>query len=168
MADRPARPFAENSEPHRRRLTIAGDRRACYPRAALTLQEPLRRVRGPHERDTDHPATRPADQAPDTTSPRLHCAACGHAITDRAAATAIQGGHEHHFVNPHGHDFHVGLFTRAPGCLVVGPPIDFYSWFPGLPWRLAACAACHVHLGWAWGAGPEFFGLILPRLRDAA
>lgn len=135
----------------------------------LARQEPPRRARG--ERPEPGPPTRTTD-APAAREPRvrrrLRCAACGHAITDRDAAIALQGGHEHHFVNPHGHAFHVGLYDRAPGVVRVGEPVAFYSWFPGLPWQLVACGACRVHLGWAWGDDVgRFYGLILPRLRDA-
>lgn len=130
---------------------------------------PTLRARTPRDsaRDPTAPQTREAPTDHTHRERRLCCAACTHAITDRDAAISVQGGHEHHFVNPHGLAFHVGLFDRAPGCILAGSPVAFFSWFPGLPWRLAACGACHVHLGWAWGDGPQFYGLILPRLRDA-
>lgn len=111
------------------------------------------------------PVEAPADPAERAGQP-LRCAACAREIADRDAAIAVQGAHEHHFVNPHGHDFHVGVFREAPGCALVGPPEAFFSWFPGLPWRIAVCSGCHIHLGWAYGVGVEFFALILPRLRD--
>lgn len=115
------------------------------------------------------PTARPADI--DAAVRRAHgglrCVACRRDVTDRDAAIAVHGAHDHHFVNPHGHAFHVGIFKDAPGCALVGPPTDFYSWFPGLAWRFAVCGGCHAHLGWAFGAAPEFFALILDRLCDA-
>jgi hypothetical protein len=112
-------------------------------------------------------ATRDAAGEGAASPARLRCAACGAAITDREAAITIQGAHAHHFVNPHGLAFHVGVSARAPGCRVSGPATAFYSWFPGLPWRLAACAGCGAHLGWGYGATLAFYGLILDRLREA-
>jgi len=123
-----------------------------------------------HARDAK-PEPPPTPQAV-TTSDRtstdrspLRCAACGREITDQAAAIAMHGAHDHHFVNPHGHAFHVGIFAKAPGSLSVGPLVAFYSWFPGLPWRLAICGGCQAHLGWSYGAAADFFALIRERLR---
>jgi hypothetical protein len=95
----------------------------------------------------------------------LRCAACSRDITDESAAIDVHGAHDHHFVNPHGHAFHVGIFKYAPGGQLVGPLVAFYSWFPGLPWQLAVCGGCHAHLGWGFGAAAEFYALILERLR---
>lgn len=123
-------------------------------------------------RDAKPAPPRPPQTSPLTTdrlatrSP-LRCAACDREITDQAAAIAMHGAHDHHFVNPHGHTFHVGIFDSAPGSLSVGPLVAFYSWFPGLPWRLAVCGGCQAHLGWSYGAAADFFALILDRLRAA-
>ena len=98
---------------------------------------------------------------------RLLCAACGAPISARAWALAVDGAHEHRFMNPHGYQFHLGCFARAPGCALAGQPEAAYTWFPGWGWQIAACGACRVHLGWAFsGPGPTFFGLILDRLRS--
>ncbi len=96
---------------------------------------------------------------------RLLCASCSAPITTLAARTEITGAHEHHFVNPHGHDFHIGCFARAPGVLPLGAATLHFSWFPGAPWRVGVCGGCRLHLGWAYGVPVEFFGLILNRLR---
>jgi len=139
----------------------------------LALHEPPPRQARSARPDRDpalpHTVEAPVDRGP-AAKRRLRCAACDHAITDRDAAISVQGGHEHHFVNPHGHAFHVALFDRAEGVARVGEPVAFYSWFPGLPWQLVVCSNCHAHLGWAWAdasGAHAFYGLILPRLRDA-
>lgn len=124
-----------------------------------------------HARDARPEQPRPPQASPTptdrTTTARssLRCAACSREITDQAAAIAMHGAHDHHFVNPYGHTFHVGIFNSAPGSLSVGPLVAFYSWFPGLPWRLAVCGGCQTHLGWSYGANADFFALILDRLR---
>ncbi|MCH9686457.1 MAG: hypothetical protein K0V04_33800 [Deltaproteobacteria bacterium] len=97
-------------------------------------------------------------------SDRLRCRACGEAITESDARTEIAGSHAHTFVNPAGLVFEIGCFARAPGCVGVGEPQPFFSWFPGYAWRVAACGGCRAHLGWSYGDGPQFHGLILDRL----
>ncbi len=105
------------------------------------------------------------DRDPDARGPRaLRCRACARAIADPDDATARLDAHEHVFVNPHGHDFRLRLYARAPGALAVGPPSAFFSWFPGHPWRVLACGGCGAHLGWSWGAPEAFVGLIVDRL----
>jgi hypothetical protein len=94
----------------------------------------------------------------------LRCAACGTAITDDARRIEISGAHRHVFVNPEGHVFEIGCFAAAEGVRPSGPASDFFSWFPGYAWRVAICAGCSVHLGWTYGDGPAFVGLILLRL----
>lgn len=97
---------------------------------------------------------------------RLCCAACGRPVTSPAWVLSVAGAHEHRFVNPHGFLFHVGCFARAPGCAPEGEEHAEYTWFPGWHWRIARCAACGAHLGWAFaGRDPRFHGLILDRLR---
>jgi hypothetical protein len=122
-----------------------------------------------------HPTERRPDEAQDTgvgDEPRprerkvLRCAACGTAITDDTRRIEISGAHRHVFVNPHGEVFEVGCFAAADGVRAIGPASDFFSWFPGYAWRVALCSGCGVHLGWTYGDGPEFVGLILPRLVD--
>ncbi|MCA9692260.1 MAG: hypothetical protein KC636_21860 [Myxococcales bacterium] len=96
---------------------------------------------------------------------RIVCAACRAEITGESARVEVTGSHEHHFVNPHGHDFVIGCFAWAPGLVPAGPATERYSWFPGLPWRVAVCSACRAHLGWSFGVPTAFHGLILARLR---
>lgn len=82
----------------------------------------------------------------------------------------VNGSHRHVFANPHGLLFEIGCFARAPGCVPIGPATPDFSWFPGTTWRVAVCARCGLHLGWLYAdqAGSAgFFGLILPRLRQA-
>lgn len=125
-----------------------------------------------HALQTRPPAERPPARASDAEAPGagpdavLRCRACGRAIARRAHAIAVQGAHEHVLVNPHGHDFRVGLFAQAPGGRAVGPASAFYSWFPGYAWRVLVCGGCEVHLGWSYGAPAAFFGLVLDHLSE--
>jgi hypothetical protein len=99
------------------------------------------------------------------TGEPISCAACGHGITDAAARTTMNGSFDHSFRNPQGLSFHIGCFSRAPGCVTCGEPTLEYTWFAGYAWRVALCAGCRTHLGWRYdGAGGGFFGLILARL----
>lgn len=111
---------------------------------------------GPNTKAAPKDTIRPDDQ--------LRCAACDHPVTALDTAIELNGAHAHHFVNPHGHAFHVALFKHAPGVTLAGPPVDFYSWFPGLPWQLALCSNCRAHLGWSFGAPVDFYALVRDRL----
>lgn len=105
------------------------------------------------------------DDGPDARARRsLRCRACGRGLADPDDATARLDSHEHIFVNPHGHDFRIRLYTRAPGATPVGPASAFFSWFPGHPWRVLACGGCGAHVGWSYGAPEVFVGLIVDRL----
>ncbi len=101
---------------------------------------------------------------------RYLCDRCRAPITDIAARTQVAGSHRHVFVNPHGYDFEIGCFDRAPGVFASGPATSEFSWFPGTLWRVVGCRGCLTHLGWAYGgtrleAGTiQFFGLILRKL----
>lgn len=113
------------------------------------------------------PGTRPAAPARDLAGGParvLRCAACGRAIADPRERTAVQGAHEHVFVNPAGHDYQIRLYHQAPGACPIGPATGFFSWFPGYVWRVLVCGACGVHLGWVYGEPPAFVGLIAERL----
>jgi hypothetical protein len=102
------------------------------------------------------------------TAPRrmLRCAGCGSAVTEDAQRIDVSGAHRHIFVNPEGHVFEIGCFALADGVRPIGPAREFFSWFPGYPWRVVICRACNVHLGWSYGEPSAFFGLILTRLVD--
>ena len=98
----------------------------------------------------------------------IRCAACRHPVTTERERVEVHGAHEHRRVNPSGLDFHVGCFARAPGCAAQGEPTQHWTWFPGYAWRIALCACCGAHLGWAFSGAGTFHGLILARLlRDA-
>ena len=110
------------------------------------------------------------DATPSPSRKLLFCVACSAAITNDEARIEVGGHHEHHFSNPFGIQFHIGCFSLAPGCAVLGPPQHADSWFPQHLWRIAACGACSGHLGWCFehavnADALRFFGLILPRLR---
>lgn len=139
------RDFTTASTPAPRRCLRPDDRRAP-PDAIADDRVERERARTPRRR-------------------RLRCVACSAPITTEAARTEITGAHEHHFVNPHGHDFHIGCFARAPGISPLGAATLHFSWFPGAPWRVGVCSGCRLHLGWAFGVPVEFFGLIVNRLR---
>jgi hypothetical protein len=96
------------------------------------------------------------------------CRACTGPVTTRRQRREVLGAHEHRFMNPAGALFHIGCFGEAPGCAVLGPPSEAYTWFPGHAWRFAHCRSCGEHLGWHFGASgaSSFFGLRLDRIRD--
>ena len=99
---------------------------------------------------------------------KLVCSACNHAVTTNAERIQVRGAHEHSFFNPHGIIFMIGCFSRAPGCQMIGPSSDEFTWFPGFRWRVAHCGNCRIHLGWSFAGGEAgFFGLILDRLHEA-
>ena len=99
---------------------------------------------------------------------RLFCAACRHPITHQDERIIVQGGHEHHFTNPHGISYHIGCFREAAGCAAVGEATTEFTWFSGYAWRIAYCAHCHVHLGWRFQSDADYFhGLIVDRLISA-
>jgi len=128
-------------------------------------------------------ALREPSAAPDPTDPlggpgaeretlaesAILCATCGAVITSSRHRIVVNGSHEHRFMNPAGFLFHLGCFSGAIGCVVVGPASDEYPWFPGFSWRYALCGSCQQHLGWHFRAtsAPGFFGLVLARLRAA-
>ncbi len=107
-----------------------------------------------------------ADRALETKDPEgpLCCARCGHPVTRERDRIPVSGRHAHTRVNPYGFVFHFGCFARADGCVLEGPPIAEESWFPGFRWRIAHCASCHTHLGWAFLGEGDFFGLLLDKL----
>ncbi len=123
----------------------------------------LRKGGSPEVADVPGPGSELEDR---TRSERaIACAACGIAITCPDHRIAIQGAHEHRFMNPAGFLFHIGCFAYAAGCTIIGPDSLEYPWFPGFAWRYAMCGSCGQHLGWHFRqARSHFFGLILDRL----
>ena len=105
----------------------------------------------------------------------LLCRVCEHRIVPTSSAVSFDGAHRHRFTNPGQLTFEIGLYDEAPGCLHQGEASEYWSWFPGYAWRVAVCAGCRSHLGWAFqcvgtpglGEPPDFHGLILDRLRAA-
>ena len=146
------------------------------PSAALEDTEP------------DEPATQ--DALEQSTSV-LRCAQCNHPIAAAADLLPEQIprlesasypyqldllGNEEAWVysatNPHQNRFDVCRFGAA-ACArldISGTPTAEHSFFPPFAWRMAACACCSAHLGWAFGVaeggGPDFAGLILTHLRE--
>ena len=76
--------------------------------------------------------------------------------------------------NPNDQRFDVARFG-AGACLRVrlhGDASTDHSFFPPHNWRMAECATCNAHVGWAFGsaedanAPPAFLGLVLTHLRE--
>ena len=122
----------------------------------------------PRPRGAENPDGRPEPGAGPKTESAILCRACGFAVTGGRHRMAMQGHHEHRFMNPAGFLYHIGCFSEAVGCVIVGPPSHEYPWFPGFVWRFALCGGCRTHLGWHFRSedGAGFFGLILDRLRE--
>ena len=107
------------------------------------------------------------EDALETVAPEhpIRCAACGHIVTSRESAIAVDGRHDHRCINPHGIFFDIGCYREAPGVMTVGMPESYFSWFRGTAWQIALCGACHVHLGWSFtGRDAPFVGLIQDRV----
>ena len=98
--------------------------------------------------------------------PQILCRQCLNPITRDQERISVAGAHRHTFANPHGLVFEIACFNRAPGCARAGPASAEFSWFSGCTWQVALCAACRVHLGWAFHSpgGESFHGLIIDRL----
>jgi hypothetical protein len=107
-----------------------------------------------------------ASTSEDETSGRiLACAGCGQPVTTRAARIEVAGAHEHTFANPAGFSYRIGCFSEATGCIPVGEPSTYWSWFPPHSWQVEQCATCREHLGWLFRAeAGGFHGFILDHL----
>ncbi len=100
-------------------------------------------------------------------SERVVCAACGHRLTTRESAIAVDGRHDHRCVNPSGIAYDIKCFGEVPGASAVGEPDTWFSWFRGTAWQIALCGGCHVHVGWRFsGRRSPFFALIDERVRE--
>lgn len=131
--------------------------RPCVPFGALQQAEDSR-FTGTEIREVP-------DHETDRGKKNILCKTCGNPITSDEAGIAMDGSHEHTFMNPRGVVFRIGCFARAAGCYIVGPPTDEYTWFPGFVWCYVICAGCQSHLGWHYQSGESvFFGLILDQL----
>ena len=113
-----------------------------------------------HESETSSPPT-----ADDRDSRVLACARCRRAITSTNERTAMNGSHEHVFINPDNERFRIGCFANAPGLIRFGPSSIEATWFPGYIWQNELCAGCRSFLGWLYRKGDErFHGLVLDGL----
>lgn len=122
------------------------------------LQKPLEKPEG-----TLRPTPRPAEEEDGGTL--LACAHCLREVTTSAARIAVGGGHEHTFTNPAGFRYHIGCFATVVGCVRVGEPSTYWTWFPGSSWQIEQCGTCREHLGWLFrSADSVFHGLIVDRL----
>jgi hypothetical protein len=101
----------------------------------------------------------------DEQKKRILCKTCSNFITSDADSISVNGSHDHTFVNPMGLRFHIGCFSNAGGCRIMGVPTAEYTWFPGFTWCYVVCSGCLTHLGWRYqSGGGAFFGLILDQL----
>ena len=123
----------------------------------------------------NHPIAAAADLLPEQI-PRLESASYPYQLD-------LLGNEEawvYSATNANQHRFDVCRFGPA-ACArldISGTSTDEHSFFPPFAWRMAACARCSAHLGWAFGAvegtaegaaegdEPLFAGLILTHLRE--
>ena len=95
----------------------------------------------------------------------VRCAACAARVTNDSSRVAINGAHEHAFMNPAGIRFLVQCFADAAGCTPEGTRSAVWTWFPGFEWQIELCRACGTHLGWSFhGSSGSFYGLVKDRL----
>ena len=140
----------------------------------VLAESSVRCLRQPPGRQQDPPAPAAGTEAVGERAAQeevyILCRACLHPVTRPADRIRVQGSHMHAFANPHGIVFEIGCFQSAPGCGVIGPASDEFTWFAGHRWRVCVCAACLAHLGWAFlpAAAGVFYGLILDRLIEPA
>lgn len=104
------------------------------------------------------------DQVRDRQGHFLCCRNCRHKIVDVASILDVDGKTVHRYRNPFGNEYQFKSYSQAPGCEVTGVPTREHSWFAGYRWQYASCGECHVHLGWYYTGGVEFFGLIIANL----
>lgn len=111
----------------------------------------------------------PLDAAEERKDPQWWCCrTCGQRLTRAADQISFDGSHQHRFLNPHGFEFYIRLFSGAPGLRPEGESTDHFSWFVGYKWRIGYCGNCRTHLGWTFASigspGPgeplEFTGLV--------
>ena len=95
----------------------------------------------------------------------LTCLQCKEKITKTVDRIAVNGKHEHTFINPVGVMFRIGCFGVAAGVMEVGEPSERFTWFAGHVWCVGICRRCERHLGWTFAAGDsQFVALILSEL----
>lgn len=97
----------------------------------------------------------------------VYCKQCRTRISHPSQAVEVQGFYHHVFTNPEGLVFEIGMYDKAD-CLAVSPAILEHTWFAGYAWQLVICCGCQSHLGWYYSKvdSPDFYGLILDRLRE--
>ncbi len=82
----------------------------------------------------------------------FRCATCGTFIASTAWLIAINGSHDHSFVNPSGIQCNFYTFSECENILVHERLYLEHSWFAGYGWRFAHCGQCLRHLGWKYDA----------------
>jgi hypothetical protein len=93
------------------------------------------------------------------------CRSCSLPVTSKEQKTSHTNSHTHTFFNPAGIVYELGLFKKAPGCLIASDPSLEFTWFAGYHWSLGICRRCNSHLGWYYSKGESsFYGLILKNL----
>jgi|HubBroStandDraft_6_1064221.scaffolds.fasta_scaffold584770_2 hypothetical protein len=118
-------------------------------------------------RDARPAAPRGAPSAGDAASEdeAVRCAACGRVLAKKSDRIAVEGSHEHAFVNPVGVEYRIRCFRDAEGTAGAGEESTFFSWFPGYAWRVALCRGCGAHVGWGFRRDAQgFHALIADRV----
>ena len=97
------------------------------------------------------------------------CKVCKSVISEEAYLLIINSSTPYHtFTNPHGHTFHLVLFSHCESILPASPPSSEYTWFPGYTWTILCCTTCYEHLGWRFEGSNKmpsrFYGMIRNRL----
>ncbi len=120
-----------------------------------------------HKQDETVGAKKPDQEHAQGTARKraLVCARCGFEIAQSADAIEVGGLHAYTQVNPGGFIWNFRCFSRAAGCITVGPPSSEFAWFAGYDWQLSHCRGCDLHMGWLFRSNSdEFHGLISERI----
>jgi hypothetical protein len=150
-------------------ISAVSDRRAMPERSVQTTLALLQQGAFPTAGiDLEHDTDRKGQERTDRQD-MLRCATCHAPITSNSDRIQVNAKHQHVCANPHGYVFQIGCFAQAPGCVIVGEPTAYFSWFPGYAWQIAYCERCLTLLGWAFRSVETFFfGLILDQLIDSS
>jgi hypothetical protein len=73
---------------------------------------------------------------------------------------AVNGEHQHRFINPQGYIFDVRCFSDWRGLTGCGPRSREWTWFSGHTWQIQICKRCSGAVGWLFETeGAAFMGL---------
>lgn len=84
---------------------------------------------------------------------RIRCKTCEALIARRTDMLVMSNeGPLGAYVNPHGYVHEVMTLNKANGLVVIGYPVQEFSWFPGYAWSIAECSTCESQMGWLFTA----------------